>query len=62
VLGIMHPVGCPTGRARALAQPPQVPETRVHLEDRVMKRLTSIALKVAVVAAFVLTLAAPFRW
>lgn len=32
------------------------------LEDRVMKRLSSIVLKVAVVAAFVLTLAAPFRW
>jgi len=27
-----------------------------------MKRFSSIALKLAVVAAFVLTLAAPFRW
>ena len=27
-----------------------------------MKRLTTIAFQVAVLAAFVLTLAAPFRW
>jgi hypothetical protein len=27
-----------------------------------MKRLTSIALRLSVLAAFVLTLAAPFRW
>jgi hypothetical protein len=56
-------VSVPTDRARALAQPVRRTSHRSDpLEDRVMKRLSSIGLKVAVVAAFVLTLAAPFRW
>ncbi len=36
--------------------------SRAHSETAGMKRLSMIALQVTVLAAFVLTLAAPFRW
>lgn len=51
----------PLDRDRALAEPPtgQGPDL---MEMHGMNRFKELALRLAVVAAFVLVLAAPFRW
>jgi hypothetical protein len=53
--------GCTLDRARALEATPRA-QARTHVETHGMSRYKDLALRLAVVASFVLVLAAPFRW
>jgi hypothetical protein len=44
-----------------LSKPPRA-QARIHVETQGMSRFKDLALRLAVVASFVLVLAAPFRW
>lgn len=43
------------------SKPPRA-HVRIHVETHGMSRFKDLALRLAVVASFVLVLAAPFRW
>jgi hypothetical protein len=51
----------PSTEPRALEVTPRA-QARTHVETHGMSRYKDLALRLAVVASFVLVLAAPFRW